>query len=179
MTQSHPDPAPTPEKTFDLIAASLSKMPGAAHAELRRLRPEDPASPVFWTLVARYIEPHLGGHDSVEKEKCWAVALNALGVLGSLHTPGTRLGHALADAGLAELRLSRLLRARGELLHAEVRRTAQLLASKGKPANAAAFLTLLLNQDDSHPDPKRRRFAETIRRRLARDYFARTHSPQD
>ncbi|MEL6343392.1 MAG: type I-E CRISPR-associated protein Cse2/CasB [Myxococcota bacterium] len=157
-------------KTLHTIHKALPNMTGAALAELRRLRPEDPSSTTFWKIVALYLRPHMvkGGPLRDKQERRWAAALNALALLHEFHTPGAGLGQPLAEANFSELRFTRLIQARGEQLYGEVRRAAGLIASKGHRADAAEFLMLLLYQEGP--------YMESIRRQIARDYFFHAHS---
>ena len=138
--------------------------PGDA-AELRRLKPDDPASPAFWRMLAQYIAPNFE-RLSQEDERRWAVILNALATLAGLDTPGIALGAALRDAGFSELRFVRLLRAEDERLADTVRGAARYLASKAQPANLAQFADLVLSDG--------RRNAEQVRRDVARTYYQPT-----
>ena len=136
-------------------------------AELRRLKPEDAATPVFWKLLAEYVSPNWklpeGGAARDAAERRWAVILNALGYLSFLDTPRRPLGSALAEAGYSELRFIRLLRASDDALADTVRKAAQFLASKAEPANLADLADLVLS--DGRP------WAENVRRRIARSYY--------
>ncbi len=134
-------------------------------ADLRRLRPEDPTSPAFWKLCATYLAgwlPHGPGRD--EAERRWAAVLGALAHLRGLHRPDHPLGRALAETGLSELRLLRLLRARDRALFDVARGVVHILAQKAEPADLAQLADVLLDQDGDR--------AERIRRRIARDFYA-------
>ncbi len=134
-------------------------------AELRRLRPEEPASPAFWKLCAAYLSSWLpSGGSRDEAERRWAAVLGALAHLRGLHRPDHPLGRALAEVGLSEMRLLRLLRARDAALYDVVRGVVHYLAQKGEPADLSQLADLLLDQDGDR--------AETIRRRIARDFYA-------
>lgn len=141
--------------------------PGEA-ADLRRLKPANPAAPAFWRILAHYVAPQFERALTEEEERRWAVILNALAYLVRLDAPGQRLGTALREAGLSELRLVRLLRAEGERLEDAVRQTARFLASKGRSANLAELARLVLS--DGRKDPER------VRRDIARDYFMTTQN---
>lgn len=134
-------------------------------AELRRLEPHDPGSPAFWKVVAAYLEDSLpsGGERLDDAERRWAAILSGLATLGPLHRQGVRLGLALAEAGLSELRFVRLLRAHDEGLLHQARVTAKFLSAKGQPADWTGMARLVLS--DGRDDEER------VRRQLAREYY--------
>ncbi len=136
-------------------------------AELRRMRPGDPACPAFWKLLTARIEPALGlpagGRRRLELERRWSVILAALATLDGLHAPGRPLGRALAEAGLTELRLNRLLVARSEGLHDALRTVCHQLSSTAQPADLAELALLVLSEGE--------RDEELVRRAVARHYF--------
>lgn len=159
---------PAVARVVGRIAHALQhELPAGDIAELRRLRPDDPAAPAFWKVAALYLRPvgFLGetGPALDRSERRWAALLNALAHLGPLHRRGARLGRALADAGLSELRFVRLLRAHDDALLDAVRTAAQYLASKAVPADTADFAWLLLTDGNNGE--------QTVRRRIARDYY--------
>ncbi|HEY3354844.1 MAG TPA: type I-E CRISPR-associated protein Cse2/CasB [Polyangia bacterium] len=138
-------------------------------AELRRLRRAEPGGAAFYKLMAGVVAPggHLpeGGAARDEAERRWSTVMQALAQLRGLHRPGSRAGAALATAELAELRLTRLLRARDEALDDAIRTTAHYLAARGEPVDAAALAALVLVPDGP--------VAEALRRAIARDYYGR------
>jgi len=138
-------------------------------AELRRLRPGEVSCATFWKMVATVLEPAgvLTGEGPYRdgQERRWAVLLSCFAVLEGSHARGHHLGRVLspAEANLSELRLLRLLRGRGEALFHDLRTTVHYLATRGATVDWLD-LTLLILSDD-------RRDRETIRRRIARDYY--------
>lgn len=140
-------------------------------AALRRLQPDEPGDAAFWKILTSVIEPagllpNSGPlRDMVERQ--WAVLLNALAIAGGQHASDVRLGSALADAELSELRFVRLMRARGSALENEVRAIARVLASKALSANWVEVTQLLRHQEDNG--------SERWRRRIARDYYRAIH----
>jgi CRISPR system Cascade subunit CasB len=155
--------------TIGRLAHAIDELlPPGDVAELRRLAPHDPGCPAFFKLVASVLPDGTLPRDGArrdEAERHWAVVFSCLATLRGLHRPGRRLGHALAYAEVSELRVVRLLRARGEALLDAVAVIARTLAVKGEAVDAAELARLLL--DEQH--------AEQVRRRIARDYFAKTH----
>jgi CRISPR system Cascade subunit CasB len=166
----------TPEKTttlyrappwvtnpVDAASAAIERMGPGDRASLRRLRPEQLHEPAFWKLTTTTLNAHLpttpAARDAAEQR--WAMILPVLA--DAIHVPGRRLGTALAEAGVSEGRLIRLLRAQGEALEGVVRAVAHQLASAGAPFDHAdlAWLVLTEGRDD----------AEKARHQVARDYY--------
>ncbi len=79
------------------------------------------------------------------------------------HRPDRPAGLALAEAGLSESRLERLLAAEGDILSMILLRTAYFLGARNIPINWADFARLLLVAER---DEK-----ETIRLSIARDFY--------
>lgn len=144
------------------IARRLARddYPGGSLAALRRLRPEAPDGAAFWRLVAEEA-PEL--FDDERAQQVLAVVLRGMAIAHPFHLPreGRRpLGTAMAEAGVAEARLLRLLRLGREELPEELARLARLMAAKGDDgrfdwADAAWLLVA----------------GESTRRRIARDYY--------
>ena len=167
MTASERD-EPTGSKTsvtsiVNRIAGSLGRDIGAGDlAALRRLDPEDPASPEFWRIMAAYVPSDTlpqGDPWLAQAERRWAIVLNALAILAGLHERTVPLGVALAGARYSELRFVRLLRARDAALADHVRSAARYLAAKGQGANCADLARLVFSE------------SESVRRKIARDYY--------
>ena len=139
-------------------------------AALRRMDPRRIDATGFYKVVATVLEPALSAGEGAraERETRWAAIVSALANLGDLHRPGLRLGHSLVDAGFSELRFARLLRADSERLIDEIPALARFLSAKGVPADFADAARLLLSEG--------RRDEESIRRRIARDYYGTIHA---
>jgi CRISPR system Cascade subunit CasB len=136
-------------------------------ADLRRLRPEDPACPEFWKVMAEYWDmPY--DNDEARKRAC---LLSGLARTKGLHDFHASLGKALVDAGYSELRFVRLLRAQDKGLFKEIELMAEFLNSKGQSANWAQVAELLFTQDDEK--------MESLRRRIARDYFKNQNAKKE
>lgn len=158
------DLARTVRRLGGIVGESL---PRGELAELRRLDPASPSTAAFWKLVVGELEP-LGalrgrGPRREEEERRWAVILNVLAHLEHLHRPGTGYGRALAESGFSEHRFSRLLRARGDTLWHQARRSGQFLSAKNQQADATGLAWLVLSEGRSD--------AQRARRHLARDYY--------
>lgn len=173
---------PTPRQIFDQLITRLAhELDDRAQSPLPRgeiaaLRREDGAmSPTFYKLAARVLEEVLGRHPSepilMEAERRWARIVHALAKLGGQHRPSSpSLGAALASADFSEPRFLRLLRAEGDALDAALRAALAPLVQKAVTFDASDLAALVL----SAPYPTDRfhfEDGETVRRRLARDYY--------
>lgn len=144
-------------------------------ASLRRMDPAAPAAP-FFKLAGLTLEADLpSGIEALEdRETRWAAVVVGLAHLGDLHDPGIRLGEALGEGDLSEMRFSRLLRADVDRLVDELPALARFLAAKGIRANWVDAARLIFSAGSSDE--------ERQRRRLARDYYravSRKTAPQN
>ncbi len=148
------------------IAAELGDAGTGALAELRRLTPNDPGGPAFWRVVVTRLDPELpaGGDPRDAALRRWAVILRALAALDGLHNPGRRLGAALAEAGVSELRLNKLLRTSGEPLFDQVRAVTHQLATAAAPVDLTGLARLVLSDGQPHE--------QAVRQTIANDYYA-------
>jgi CRISPR type I-E-associated protein CasB/Cse2 len=142
-------------------------LPPGDIAELRRLRPGDMGGAAYWKLMTSQVDsgdPSDRRSDSQDRK--WATILASLARLAPFHRPRAHLGRALAEARVAEPRLLRLLRARGEQLEDAVRVLTHQIASTGTPVDCTDLAWLVLSEGG--PDEVR------PRRRVARDYYSST-----
>lgn len=141
-------------------------------AALRRLRPEAPDGVAFWWLVAEYA-PAAFRDDRAAL--ALAAVVQGMAIARPFHRPlsGRRpLGEALAEGGVSEARLLRLLRLPGSELPEEFRRLARLMAAKGDTGRfdwSDAF-ALLFWVDGG--------VGEQLRRDIARDYYRKQYNLQ-
>jgi CRISPR type I-E-associated protein CasB/Cse2 len=154
---------------WDLVIGKIARRlarddyPRSNLAALRRLKPEAPDGAAFWRLVADEV-PAL--FDDERGQRVLAAVVRGMAVAHPFHLPqgGKRpLGMAMAEAGVGDARLLRLLRIGRDELSDELGRLARLMASKG---NAGTFdwadaAWLLLTTGGS----------EAVRRRIARDFY--------
>lgn len=147
----------------DAASADIERMGPGDRASLRRLRPERIHEPAFWKLTTSTLNHHLPTTPALRDaaEQRWAMILPVLA--DAIHVPGRRLGTALAEVGVSEGRLIRLLRAQGEALEGVVRAVAHQLASAGSPFDHADLAWLVLTEG--------REDAEKARHQIARDYY--------
>jgi CRISPR system Cascade subunit CasB len=149
------------------LAGWLAKSYGLTPGDLAALRRMDARHPpaAFFKLEGLVLDAHLPGDADKreDSETRWAVIVQGLAHLGTLHAPRERLGGALAEAGFSELRFARLLQANADQLIDELPLLARFLAAKGVAADWAGAARLILSA--GRPDQ------ETARRHLARDYY--------
>lgn len=162
------------------IAGRLARedFPRGDLAALRRMSPgSGQDAPAFWRLAARH---NLLGAPEVERK--WALIIHGLALMtptsahdraaSSAHDPQTSVGSALfgsessGESGFySELRLNRLLAARGDVLRVLLARMFRMLGSGGVAFDwrEMARLVMLDGLDQAG--------AERARQRIARDYF--------
>ena len=160
---------PTVTRVVHGLAPRLETASTGELAELRRVGPDQPHTPAFWKLATGPLEPLLpgGGPSRVEAEERWAVILAAMATLEGFHNPKRSLGRALAEADVHELRLTRLLRARGQTLHRSVRAVVHQLASKAMSFRMADLAWLVLSEGKQNE--------QEIRHQIAREYYRARH----
>lgn len=156
----------TPNDSGALLDALAGAVRGLDRAEahgdlasLRRLDRDAPASPAFYRLAVR----HAPGLERPGDLRALALILTIMALSPEALAP-TRLGHALAEAGVSEARVQRLLAARGEAFRELALRTARVLAGRGTLPYRELGLLILARSEP---------FAEEIRMRIARDYWSR------
>jgi CRISPR type I-E-associated protein CasB/Cse2 len=143
--------------------------PTGSLAALRRLRPEAPDGAAFWWLVAEYAPQ---AFDNDRAAQALAAVVQGMAIARPFHRPLSgrgRLGEALAEAGVSEARLLRVLRLPRSELPEELRRLARLMGNRGDAGRfdwANAF-DLLFWAD-----------GERVRRDIARDYYRRQYNLQ-
>lgn len=158
---------PSPPKiqnAADALHKALGVMSNGDRASLRKMRPDDLHQPAFWKLSTGLLASALPPTDApwrAETERRWAVVIAV--AAGALYSPAMRLGSALTRAGVSEVRLTRLLRARGEQLPDAVRTLAHQITTAAVPFDFADLAWLVLSEggDDE----------ERARQQIARDYY--------
>jgi len=152
---------PTPDTILAALRVAL-KDPGTL-AALRRADPDDPPPAFFRSTVGLLDRVSRGsGPARDDLERRWAGIAAALAA-GESMLGNVPLGAALARAGVAEMRLLRLLQAHdGSLLHA-VRATVHQLVSKGQPFDPRDVVHLILSEGTAKE--------ESVRRNIARQYY--------
>jgi len=131
-------------------------------AELRRLDVDAPDRTAFWKVIVGNVK---GESLTADQETGWAIILSGMARMAPLHhNPGNSIGRALAEAGVKEGRLMRLLRSHGPTFHDSFRRICGLLAARGLPVDWAEMASLVLTRDSDR--------SEHLRRGIARDYYS-------
>lgn len=160
-------------EVVDIIAVRIESVLGPGDvATLRRVVPGGEVPSFFWHLVFDVLEPrHLlfEGDERVRDtaERRWLALVAGMATARGLHRRGVRLGRALVDAGVSEMRFLRLLRRQGDALLDEVATLARLLTAKRQVVDWLDVVKLVLS--DGRDD------AETVRRNIARDYYRSAH----
>jgi CRISPR type I-E-associated protein CasB/Cse2 len=159
------DQQPTWRSTIGAMAHEIRQptFPPGHLAQLRRLDAERPGGIAFWQLVAKHAPL---AFDDERLAEALAIVLRGMAITREFLTTERRgLGKALAESGVSELRLLRLLRADKARLDEETRQIARLLASKGESGRFdwSEVLWLVLTADTEK--------GESCRRAIARDYY--------
>lgn len=176
-----------PEPTTDsIVADAIGTMPaagspyGALAAHVRAAGPGDRAAlarmnpdalrpneiaALSRALLAAGLQPETWRPDTWPR---WALIAHGMALAG--HDGAGRLGRQMADAGVAESRVTRLLTARGEAFRQLLPRVLRLLASKGVRPNWFELGELVLKEGSGAQEDAQR--AEQLRMRIAGPYFS-------
>lgn len=149
---------PSPPSVASIRQRIESMSPGD-QAALRR----DPATTLAFYKLRSHEFPFVFQPETMER---WIILTRVIAILCELYAPTVSLGTALAASRLSEMRLTRLLRAEGPALHAQILACARFLAAKGERQNLRDFQALLSFPDRGSPR------AERVRQHIASDYFA-------
>lgn len=147
----------------DAVHHAIEHMGAGDRAALRKLQPGAVQLPAFWRLSTSILAPLLDdkGARRGDAEDRWAAILPAME--RTRHAPSRRLGSALAQAGVSEVRVTRLLRAHGPGLADAVRAVVHQLDTAAQAFDHAELAWLVLS--DGHRDE------DDSRRQIARDYY--------
>jgi CRISPR system Cascade subunit CasB len=152
----NPTETATPERPRPrLVAALRHALEAADPGTLAALRRTDPASPpaAFYRITVSLLDEHLpeAGPRRLAEEGRWAVVVaamaNAVGFMKKVP-----LGEALAKAGVAEMRVVRLLEARDSQLADLVRNIVHQLVQKAQSFDPNDLADLVLSDSD---EPRR------------------------
>lgn len=148
------------------LAGEIARLATSDLAELRRMDPEVGVwPPAFWRLLHA-----CSLRDAWNSAEDWAWVVHAIALLTpkgrpegkpSAHRTGLRFGAVLADSGLSEARLARILTAGLDQRRVALVRLCRRLARSDLRVDAVSLARLLL-----HRDP------ESTLRRLADHYYA-------
>lgn len=157
--------------TVDALCKRIEALPKGDQSALRKLTPHTLDQPAFWKLSTSTLANALAESGALRaaQEQRWAVVIAV--AAGAFHSPKLRLGTALAKANVAEMRVTRLLRARGEQLADAVRSTTHQLIAAAVPFDLADLAWLVLSEDRDDED--------RARQQIARDYYTTTAKTED
>jgi CRISPR type I-E-associated protein CasB/Cse2 len=156
------------------VAARIARpeYPPGDLAQLRRLEPGRPEGSAYWRLVADHLPE---AFDNCGLGWAFAATLRGMALAVPFHRPerGERrsMGQALAETGVSDARLLRLLRADGDALPRELRRLARLVQAKGDKARFdwTEAMWLLWTAGRSE---------EGTRRKIAKEYYRVLFAPK-
>jgi len=163
------DTTPAHGSPYGALAAHVRNAGPGDRATLARmdpdaLRPHEIAA-LSRALLAAGLQPEAWRPETWPR---WALVAHGMALAG--HDDAGRLGRQLAQAGVAESRVTKLLTARGEAFRQLLPRVLRLLASKGVQPNWFELGELVLKEDShAHDDIQR---AEQLRMRIAGPYFS-------
>ena len=139
-------------------------------AELRRMNPDSPTPPVFWSLMAQHNLP-----DTSATVSCWALIIHGIALMTPASNAGIPVGRALFMGGrpqrdigfYSKARLERLLKSQGTIFRALLGRMFKMLASAKQPLEWEELAGLIINDNDA------------ARYQIASDYYrAAPRNPQ-
>ena len=168
------DPAAPTGHPVGRLAGFIDRADPGTRAALARLDPDAMRPHQIAALARALIEAGLSPDEwQPAKWKQWALIAHGMALAD--HGKGS-LGKQLADAGVSEPRVTKLLVSRGDAFLQIVPRLLRLLASKQVHPNWYT-LSELIRKNDSQKSADQDE-AETLRLRIAGDYFsaiARAH----
>lgn len=163
------EPAAARANPFGALAAYVQRAGPGERAALARLTPEalrpHEVAALSRALLFAGLQPDTWQADTWPR---WALVAHGIALAG--HDGADRLGRQLAQAGVAESRVTRLLTARGDAFRQLLPRVLRLLASQGVRPNWLELGPLVLKESSRAPDDIER--TEQIRLRIASAYFA-------
>lgn len=161
------EPKRTEPKRHSAVAALRYALEAADPGTLAALRRLDPSSPpaAFYRVTVSALDDHLPekGNRRDELEARWAVVVAAMATAHGLLKP-IPLGEALAKAGVAEMRVVRLLEAHEPQLAAVVRNVVHQLVQKAQAFEPNDLADLVLTDGTRHARESRRRIARSFYR---------------
>lgn len=168
-TDTAPAEAAFQREPFGALAAAIQRASTGDRAALARLQPDalqpHQLAALARALVAAGLSPDQWQADTWPR---WALVAHGIALAG--HDGKQALGQQLAQAGVAESRVTKLLTARGEAFTQLLPRVLRLLASKSVAPNWRELGELVLKEDSRLR--KHQADAEAIRLRIAGRYFS-------
>lgn len=160
-------PAPR-GNAFGALAAYIQHAGLGERAALSRLRPEalqpHELAALSRALLAAGLQPESWRPQTWPR---WALIAQGMALAG--HGGQGKLGRQLADAGVSESRVSKLLTARGDAFKQLLPRIVRLMANKGVAPNWFELGELVLKE--ASPEREDQERAEELRLRIAGPYF--------
>lgn len=155
---------------FNALATYIQHASPGERAALARLNPDQALRPheiaaLARVLLAAGLQPDTWRPATWQR---WALIAHGMALAG--HDGAGRLGWQLAQAGVAESRVTKLLTARGDAFTQLLPRVLRLLASKSVRPNWHELGSLVLKESSTEREAAQQ--AENIRLRIAGAYFS-------
>ena len=155
---------------YNALAAYIQHAGPGERAALARLSPDQPRRPHEIAALARALlsaglQPETWHPATWQR---WTLIAHGMALAG--HDGAGRLGSQLAQAGVAESRVTKLLTARGDAFTQLLPRVLRLLASKNVRPNWKELGPLVLKENSTEYEDTQQ--AEQIRLRIAGAYFS-------
>lgn len=164
-----PADTPTYREPFGALAAHIQHAGTGERAALARLKPEalqpHQLAALARALLAAGLAPEQWHADTWPR---WALIAHGMALAG--HDGKQKVGNQLANAGVSESRVTKLLTSRGDAFTQLLPRVLRLLASKGVAPNWRELGELVLKESSNHRPHQAD--AEAIRLRIAGPYFS-------
>ena len=162
-------PAPTYREPFGALAAYIRHAGSGERAALARRNPEalqpHQLAALARALLAAGLSPEQWHADTWPR---WALIAHGIALAG--HDGKQKLGKQLAQAGVSESRVTKLLTSRGNAFTQLLPRVLRLLASKGVAPNWRELGELVLIESSSQRHHQAK--AEEMRLQIAGPYFS-------
>ena len=154
---------------FGALAAYIQRVGSGERAAIARLQPDalkpHQLAALARALLAAGLSPEQWHADTWPR---WALIAHGMALAG--HDGKQKLGKQLAQAGLSESRVTKLLTSRGDAFTQLLPRVLRLLASKGVAPNWRELGELVLIESSSQRHLQAK--AEEIRLQIAGPYFS-------
>jgi len=168
-THNTPKDAPPFRDTFGALAAYIQRAGSGDRAALARLQPDalqpHQIAALARALLAAGLSPERWHSDTWPR---WALIVHGIALAG--HDAKQKLGSQLANAGVSESRVTKLLTSRGDAFTQLLPRVLRLLASKTVAPNWRELGELVLIESSTKRHEQVR--AEEIRLNIAGPYFS-------
>lgn len=166
---SSPEVATVYREPFGALAAHLQRASNGDRAALARLKPEalqpHQLAALARALLAAGLAPEQWHADTWPR---WALVAHGMALAG--HDGKQKLGRQLANAGVSESRVTKLLTSRGDAFTQLLPRVLRLMASKGVAPNWRELGELVLKEGSSLRSSQAD--AEELRLKIAGPYFS-------